>query len=50
VLSSVRERGALSAPRDPAPAGEPVRDLPVARTTLAARATVRAADVLLLAA
>ncbi|MFE6237614.1 helix-turn-helix domain-containing protein [Cellulosimicrobium sp. NPDC057862] len=55
VLSSVRERGALSAPRHPAPAGEPVRDLPVARTmiattTLAARPTARAADVLLLAA
>ena len=55
VLSSVRERGALSAPRHPAPAGEPVRDLPVARSTratptLAARPTARAADVLLLAA
>src|SRR5690349_5651790 len=55
VLSSVRERGALSAPPHPAPAGEPVRDLPVARTTLAspalaARPTARAADVLLLAA
>ncbi|MFF2834095.1 helix-turn-helix domain-containing protein [Cellulosimicrobium cellulans] len=55
VLSSVRERGALSAPRHPAPAGEPVHDLPVARTTiatptLASRPTARTADVLLLAA
>jgi transcriptional regulator with XRE-family HTH domain len=55
VLSSVRERGALSAPRHPAPAGEPVRDLPVARSaiatpTLASRPTARTADVLLLAA
>ena len=42
--------GALSAPRHPAPAGEPVRDLPVARLPLAARPTARATDVLLLAA
>jgi len=50
VLSSARERGALSAPRHPAPAGEPVRDVPVARLPLAARPTARATDVLLLAA
>ncbi|QJW36006.1 helix-turn-helix domain-containing protein [Cellulosimicrobium protaetiae] len=52
VLSSVRERGALSAPRHPAPAGEPVRDLPVARAriTSSAPAARTTTDVLLLAA
>ncbi|MFJ1513436.1 helix-turn-helix domain-containing protein [Cellulosimicrobium funkei] len=48
VLSSARERGALSAPRHVAPVGEPVRDLPVAETL--GRPTARAGDVLLLAA
>ncbi|WP_342804029.1 helix-turn-helix transcriptional regulator [Cellulosimicrobium cellulans] len=48
VLSSARERGALSAPRHVAPMGEPVRDLPVAETL--GRPTARAGDVLLLAA
>ena len=50
VLSSVRGRGGLSAPRHAGPAGAPVRDLPVARGTTSVRTLGRAGDVLLVAA
>jgi transcriptional regulator with XRE-family HTH domain len=50
VLSSVRGRGALSAPRHAGPAGTPVRDLPVARGTTTVRALGRAGEAVLVAA